>query len=339
MMFNPWLTVAALVSPQGSGSVTGTGCYGSGANTNLTAKPNPGFLFSNWRNKWTGALVSTNNPLSITVSTNLSYIATFVPDPGNLRPDLAIATFAGPDQAGVGDNIGGLISLRVGNAGSLNATNPFQVALYLSQDDTISSTDRALLQQPYSIPSLVTGATVVLPRNMTVVLPDVPAGRYFLGAQVDAGNSVPELNERNNVAVTPITIERGTTYEDWLAANRYAAGAPDKDDDRDGLPNVFEFYFNQDPTDPNDNANLPKVTLNGSGIELQFTRLSNPMGVAAAFQVGTVLAGKFLWRDAVEGRDYFVLGVVQDRDEEHVKYRIVPADRGSRFYRFELRTK
>lgn len=339
MIFNPWLTAAALVSPQASGSVTGTGCYGSGAKTNLTAKPNPGFMFSHWKNKWTGAFESTNNPLAITVSTNLSYIATFVPDPGDLRPDLTIASFTAPGQAAVGDDISGLTSLRVGNVGSSNATSAFLVALYLSEDDTITSTDRSLLPQSYSISSLSTGAAVALPRSMAIVLPDVPAGRYFLGAQVDTGNSVPELNERNNVAVAPITIERGTTYQDWLAANRYTAGDPDKDDDRDGWPNLVEFYFNQDPTDPNDNDNFTKVFRNGSVIELQFTRLSNPMGVTAAFQVATVLGSKTFWREAIADRDYSVLAVVQDRDEEHVTYRIVPADRGTSFYRFQLRTK
>ena len=67
--------VSATVSPENSGTVTGTGNYPSGTSVTLTATPNSGYKFKNW--KLSDDTVSDTNPLTFTVTDDSSLIAYF----------------------------------------------------------------------------------------------------------------------------------------------------------------------------------------------------------------------------------------------------------------------
>jgi hypothetical protein len=337
MVFNPWFNVEAVIAPVAGGTVTGAGCFAAGATTTLTAVPNAGFLFAGWRDKLTDEPISTSNPLRVTVLTNLSYVATFGPDPRSAAPDLVVVNFAAPAQAAARASLASQVTLRLANHGSADVAEPFQVALYLSEDDTITRDDAPLLRAAHSVRSLAQGATTLLPRRMPIQLPDVPSGRYYLGAAIDSGDAIEELDERNNLAVLPIVITRGTTYAEWLAANRYSAGGGHEDDDANGLANSVEFYFNQNPLDPKDTANLPRLVSTGEAIELHFTRLRSPDGVRGVLELTTALGIRTSWREAIENRDYQVLTSRAIGEEEDVRYRITPSRRQATFYRFVVR--
>lgn len=337
MVFNPWPTVEAVAVPAAGGTVDGTGCFSAGARTTLSAVPRSGFLFAGWRDKLTGKPVSTSNPIRVSVTTNLSYVARFDPEPRSAAPDLAVIRLDAPPQAVARARLTGQVTLRLANHGSADIAEPFQVAFYLSPDDNVTRDDLPLLRAPYSFPSLARDVTAILPRSTFIQLPDVPSGRYFLGAVLDVGNAIRELDERNNLVLLPITITRGTTYDEWLAANRYAAGRPHDDDDHDGLANLAEFYFNQNPLAPKDSSNLPRIVATHDGLELRFTRLRSSDGARGVLELTAALGIRTSWREAFENRDYHVLSRRPEGSEEQVRFRIVPNRRHATFYRFVVR--
>gem|GEM_PF-165992 len=72
------LTLTASVG----GSVSGGGNFAADSNATLLATPNPGYLFINW----SGDLNSTDNPLYLTVDSNLSLLANFTLDSNESLP-------------------------------------------------------------------------------------------------------------------------------------------------------------------------------------------------------------------------------------------------------------
>ena len=69
-----YYTVSAYVSPNGAGTVTGTGTFPAGSTTTLTAIPNSGYAFDHWNDG------STTNPRTVTVNNNMSFTAYFNSD-------------------------------------------------------------------------------------------------------------------------------------------------------------------------------------------------------------------------------------------------------------------
>ena len=83
-------TLTTGVSPSGSGTVTANpsqSSYASGTQVVLTAAPTTGFTFSSW----SGGASGTTNPLTVTVSGNLSITANFTALPGTLMVTPATA--------------------------------------------------------------------------------------------------------------------------------------------------------------------------------------------------------------------------------------------------------
>jgi uncharacterized repeat protein (TIGR02543 family) len=76
----PTFTVTATADPADGGAVAGGGSFTNGSLATLTATPSNGFDFVGW----TGDATGTNNPLSVTVNTNLSITANFVASSTNL---------------------------------------------------------------------------------------------------------------------------------------------------------------------------------------------------------------------------------------------------------------
>lgn len=66
-----YYTVSAVVSPAGSGTVSGTGVFAAGSTTTLRANANEGYTFKRWNDN------STMNPRQVTVNNNMSFTAFF----------------------------------------------------------------------------------------------------------------------------------------------------------------------------------------------------------------------------------------------------------------------
>ena len=70
-------TVTILINPAGAGTVTrnpNLPSYTAGTQVTLTATPNSGYQFSNW----SGSITGTQNPITITVNSNMTITANFV---------------------------------------------------------------------------------------------------------------------------------------------------------------------------------------------------------------------------------------------------------------------
>jgi uncharacterized repeat protein (TIGR02543 family) len=74
------------ISPAGAGTITGGGAFVAGTQQTLTAQTNGGFEFAGW----TGNATGTNNPLTVTIQTNLTITANFASVATNIT--LAVST-------------------------------------------------------------------------------------------------------------------------------------------------------------------------------------------------------------------------------------------------------
>ena len=99
-------TITVNVSPSGSGSVTGGGTYAANSTAELRAIPNAGYKFSKWSNN------KTDNPLSLTVTGNISLTAYFTESQSDLPGDVN-----GDHAVDVAD-IATIISVMAGSASS-----------------------------------------------------------------------------------------------------------------------------------------------------------------------------------------------------------------------------
>ena len=108
-----------------------------------------------------------------------------------------------------------------------------------------------------------------------------------------------------------------TPYTAWLAANGYNSGGLDLDSDNDGLSDRVEYFFNQNPNDPGDLANLPRAIADGGDLSLAFTRRTSTPGTVGALEVSGNLID---WTPAVSGLDYSVASSVVNGDETTETY-------------------
>ena len=74
-------TVTATINLAESGTIEGTGTYLHGATCVLTATPNEGYAFVNWTKN--GAMVSVSSSYEFDVTTDMAFVANFVPIEGN----------------------------------------------------------------------------------------------------------------------------------------------------------------------------------------------------------------------------------------------------------------
>jgi subtilase family serine protease len=135
------------------------------------------------------------------------------------KADLTIK-IKGPNKAVQGQELGKSIKVRVRNNGKAVAEN-FSVDLILSKNRhapikfatySPNYSDDVLLKGGREfVKKILPGQTITVVLNGTNKIPsDTPTGKYFLGAVVDPGNKIPETNERNNVAFSPIRIGKLT---------------------------------------------------------------------------------------------------------------------------------
>ncbi len=162
--------------------------YSSGTLLSLTAHPNPGFRFKNWR----GCESSPGNRCVVAIDSSSDITAFFEPMADNY-PDLVTTSLRGPSTATIGSAAS--ISAGIRNQGPANA-GPFRLGLYLSSDTTITTDDTWFAACSYES-GLLAGEAETCSRSFPIP-PRVSAGRYVLGAIVDDLDQVAESSETNN---------------------------------------------------------------------------------------------------------------------------------------------
>ncbi len=105
-------TIAATASPSNGGNVGGAGTYYSGMSCTLTATPNTGYTFTNWKKGNT--VVSTNATYTFEVTESATYTATFT-----AIPQYTISVSANPTAGG---NVSGGGTFYEGASCTLTAT-------------------------------------------------------------------------------------------------------------------------------------------------------------------------------------------------------------------------
>lgn len=118
--------------------------------------------------------------------------------------DLVPTNFTGPSSAILGESVN--VSWTIANNGELEAAADGFDALYLSDDATFDNSDTFLNNYSNSsFTPLNPGASYT--QNKSVTLSTSSAGNKFLLIVADANNNQQEVNEANNVASLPITLQ------------------------------------------------------------------------------------------------------------------------------------
>jgi subtilase family serine protease/subtilisin family serine protease len=118
-------------------------------------------------------------------------------------PDLMATSVSGPGNGSQGERI--QLTVVIKNQGT-TSSGGFEVSVYLSTDQTITSRDTKI--GTISLSGLEGNAEQTVTINGKVH-PKLPSGDYFVGVVVDSGNKVTESDEDNNVlAVDLITISK-----------------------------------------------------------------------------------------------------------------------------------
>jgi predicted secreted protein len=150
----------------------------------------------------------------------------------------------------------------------------------------------------------------------------------------DIADTAPALDTRiQSTAVRTDTVLSGpATFAAWLATNGYTSAGMVGDTDNNGTPDILEYFFNQNPNDGGDVGNLPRLSRNGSDLELQFTVNSTSV-YSGVLRVTDNLVN---WRDAVQGTDYEVISVITAGGETTYRYRVLASGSVPKFFQLEL---
>ncbi|MCX5669931.1 MAG: hypothetical protein NTU94_01225 [Planctomycetota bacterium] len=114
----------------------------------------------------------------------------------------------------------GAVSLVVTNEGNQAVEATIDVTVYASTDAQVDvGADRVLgvlSRQKIKLPA---GASATLKGTLTVPT-DMPAGSYVMIAQIDSGDTVPELSEQNNYIVSNVTLNVVWEFGSVLGKNK-----------------------------------------------------------------------------------------------------------------------
>ena len=192
-------TLSTSVSPSGSGSVSpSSGTYDEGTQVTLTASPASGYTFDHWGGDASGTSSST----TITMNSNKSVIAYFA---GIQKPDLTVTSVSAPSSAKVGDTISVTFTVK-NQGGSSSGSFSNRVSLSTSSYGTTYSLGN------FSMSSLGAGASST--KTVSVTIPSVSSGYYYVTIFCDGFQSISESNENNNIGSTyPSKIYIGEASE------------------------------------------------------------------------------------------------------------------------------
>lgn len=145
-------------------------------------------------------LSEVNNSLAIEVEVT-------DPVPGNLTITEAIASAT---EVNAGGNVD--ISATISNT-TTNAVLPFTAAVYLSENQTIESTDEQLASESFDI---LAGQGVVSATFSVALSSSLEEGDYFLIVRVDDGQVITETDETDNDAEIAIMVSEALSIADDL---------------------------------------------------------------------------------------------------------------------------
>jgi subtilase family serine protease len=153
------------------------------------------------------AQVDATNTVAESLETNNSRCAGPVAVTGpTTDPDLVITAVGTPGAGTIGELYPMTATVR--NTGSVVAQPAFVTRFFLSDDATITATDREIGSA--STASLAAGASVVV-ANPGRIPAGTPAGIYFAGAITNADSTVVEFSTANNAAAAPQPVVVGAT--------------------------------------------------------------------------------------------------------------------------------
>lgn len=120
------------------------------------------------------------------------------PPPPPAQPDLSLADFVAPASTPPGAVT---YTFTLKNTGNTTVQGTYQIGVFLSTDNVLSSDD-------YSFTAISEQNTAVgsFNRTGTLTIPTGQAGNYFLILKADAGSTITESNEGNNLVTRALTI-------------------------------------------------------------------------------------------------------------------------------------
>ena len=208
-------TITATASPSNGGTVSGAGIYYSGMSCTLTATPNTGYTFTNWKKGNT--VVSTNATYTFAVTESATYTATFT-----AIPQYTISVSANPTAGGTVSGGGTFYSgasctltatpnthydftnWKMGN--SVVSTNP-TYTFTVTQNASYTANFTALQAHTITCNPVENGSISANPttayKNETVTLTATPASGYFFSSWEvrDASNNL--ITVTNNQFTMP----------------------------------------------------------------------------------------------------------------------------------------
>jgi alpha-tubulin suppressor-like RCC1 family protein len=231
------LTVSAPVN----GSITGAGSYPLGASATLNALPDPGYVF----NAWAGDAEGSDNPLTVTMDTNLAIGTTFGEDTRD------------PDQDGL-SNFAEIVIHKTNPNDADSDGDSFNDRLEVTENTDPNNAQqfptRTLVALPGQFNGSITGAGIY-PLGATVILEAIPnPGYVFNEWKVDATGSENPLS---------ITMNGNKTVG-------ASSGEDTRDPDQDGLSNFAEIILHE--TNPNN----PDSDDDGFNDRLEITENTDP---------------------------------------------------------------
>ena len=218
-------TITANASPTAGGTVSGGGTYYSGQNCTLTATPNTGYTFTNWKKGNT--VVSTNATYTFEVTESATYTATFT-----AIPQYTISVSANPTAGGTVSGGGTFYSgtsctltatpnthydftnWKLGN--SVVGTNPtytFTVtgnATYVANFTALQA--HTITCNPVENGSISANPTTAY-KNETITLSSTPASGYFFSAwdvRDASNNSITVTDNQFTMPDSDVTV--GATF-------------------------------------------------------------------------------------------------------------------------------
>ncbi|MFC7336873.1 lamin tail domain-containing protein [Haloferula chungangensis] len=108
-------------------------------------------------------------------------------------------------------------------------------------------------------------------------------------------------------------------FASWLASNGYS-GSFGVDSDGNGVFDEVEYFFNQNPNDPNDLGNLPQLSQDNGDLLLSFTVLAGTLDVSGMLECSHDLHN---WLEATPGIDYEVVSETLEDGELKMVLRVI----------------
>ena len=240
--------VTATVAPVGSGTVEGVGDYAIGSSITLTATPAAHYDFESW----TGDVTSTDNPLTLTVSSNITVTANF-----QEHAKYTITAVANDDNMGtvtggniyyVGESVTLKATAKTGYVfagwtdGEKNATRTITV----SGDATYTANFQAIAPRAWAYDLKVTeeGDNYKFTFNATTA-----GTATLLFADIDGNPVVPTSVENPAVAGTNTILVAKTAFTEnkdvYWSVKMDGATIPAISEITDASKGIYNFYLPQ----------------------------------------------------------------------------------------------